>query len=281
MAKFSYKESETLRQLDRLNKYCRKHYTQENIILDELALKERFIVTYFIYGLSFSEGVHVLIRNNKPRAAVPTLRALYESWVNTSLLVESDEPVWEYNLEAIAAKNTIKDGKSILENNDYSKKPDKEKIIKDSISNAENRLKNAKSLFQEFPLIDKVITQKNNKFDRELKVLEKCKIIDYYSKPKNKKSSMVFSYETVYRHFSDVSHVSPDQVSGAFHKSGGKVEVDFNGKLGVNMTLMILRVTYILEISMLRAFKKRISKISKQIPKNISDYTEASFPRIG
>lgn len=278
MAKFTEKESNTLRHLDKLNKYCKKHFINESVLLEGLELKERFIVTYFIYGLSFSEGVHVLVRNNKPRAAIPSLRALYESWVNTRLLLVSDNSVWVYNLEAIAAKHTIKDGKHLLENNDYTKKPEAKKVIENAINDAEYRLKNAKSLFKELPIIEKVITPNNNQFDRDLKVFEKCKIIDYYDKPKLKKSSMVFNYETVYRHFSDVSHVGPNQMSDAFRRSGNKIEVDFNGKLGVNMTLMSIRSTYILQISMLEIFKKNISKISKTIPKDISNYANTAFP---
>ena len=277
MAKFTIKESETLRQLDKLNKYCKKHYSQENVSIEQLDLKEQFIATYYIYGLSFSEGVHVLIRNNKPRASVPPLRALYEAWVNARLLDVSDETVWVYNLEAVAAKHTIIDGKHILENNDYKEKPDEEQLIKDSIKNAESRLKNAESLFKKLPEVDKIITKNNNDFDRDLKIIEKCKIIDYY-KPTNKKASMIFNYETVYRHYSDVSHIGPAQMGDTFRKVNGKIETDFNGKLGANLTLMVLRSTYILQIAMLEIFKKRISKTSKQIPKDIIDFAKSAFP---
>ena len=279
MTRFTVKESETLRQLDKLNKYCKKHYIQENIFIEQLELKEQFIATYFIYGLSFSEGVHAQVRNNKPRAAIPTLRALYESWVNTRLLIDSNEPVWVYNLEAVAAKHTIKDGKQLLENNDYTKKPDEKAEIEKAISGAEKRLEEANKLFKELPLIDKVITQNNNNFSRELRIKEKCKIIDFYSMPKNKKECMEFNYETVYRHFSDVSHVGPGQMSDVFRKINDKIVVDFNGKLGVNMTMMVLRSTYILQIAMLEIFQKYISKTNKQIPKYITEYAEAAFPK--
>ena len=110
MVKIPSNEQEVLRKLGKLNRYCKIIPEKEGIDFGKLQLKEQYFLTYFVYGTSFSEAVHVLLRNGKSRGGVPVLRALYESWLNIRLIYSNDDLSWVYNLYANAAKSTVKAG---------------------------------------------------------------------------------------------------------------------------------------------------------------------------
>jgi Family of unknown function (DUF5677) len=269
--------------LKRLCAYCMEKLESEQLTPDSLRVRTSYFHSLFIFSIAFTDGITTLCENGQLRAALPIIRSLYETWLNTKFIFACRSHIWAYYLVWNGEKQKIRKLEKIHANGDMNLEDYKKATAK-----ARHVISALRRQHKQLPAIPNVISVPTDIENRTLKnalsIRAKCQIIDYYREQSLKKPSpygsrMVTNYDWVYGHLSGTPHADPIELFTLYELRGKAWYIDIGGGNDRNYMSKLLRMVYMHQYEMLRCFNYYLPVKDKDIPADITDTFKAMLKR--